>query len=129
MPDALCKPPVRKNGTSAPRRIAIELKSQRVRSNEYISHIPFRMVAALEDPPPKPLLIGIFFSKLIETPPMSKCLESSFQAVTHKFESLFFNQSTLETKLQPCSIFLILMLISWPQNAYCLNLTIDSSIP
>ena len=64
MPDALCKPPVRKNGTSAPKRIAIDFRSLYGKSNEYISDIPFKMVAALEDPPPKPLLIGIFFLNL-----------------------------------------------------------------
>ena len=57
--------PLIKKGTSAPTLPAISSSLLSVTSSLYIFFIPFNSAAALAEPPPKPLPIGIFLSILM----------------------------------------------------------------
>ena len=67
------------------------------------------MVAALDEPPPKPPPAGILFSSSIETPPSPNTSTIFCHAITHRLESSFASQSTLEENWQLESLFSNLM--------------------
>ena len=68
IPVAAAVPPPKKNGTSAPNPLPICLKSPSLfkRQRRFNAN---SVIAAFDDPPPKPPLAGIFFKSLMSAPP------------------------------------------------------------
>ena len=69
--------------------------------NLYNFTMAFKTFAAFEEPPPRPLPGGMFFSSFIETPPKSYKLFNFSHALKQRLSLLFDNQLTLEEKLNP----------------------------
>ena len=77
IPVATAEPPLKKNGTSAPNCSPIRLKSPSLfkRQRRFKAN---SVIAAFDDPPPKPPLAGIFFTSLISTPPLDFRASAAF---------------------------------------------------